>query len=163
MDAGPSDAHAADAAGSALAAIQLNDWSDFNGLEDDAAEIRRRAYEMERRADEVWRIMHKEQRRRSDEAELKARPTAEQVASQAESRRQQALEQHARERQQRALEEASVQRGDDEADATGWTPREQRELQAALRACPAKDFASAGARWQAVAAQLPGRTAKEHP
>ena len=76
-------------------------------------------------------------------------------------RMQQALEQHARERQQRALEEASVQRGDDEADATGWTPREQRELQAALRACPAKDFASAGARWQAVAAQLPGRTAKE--
>ena len=48
MDAGPSDA---DAAGSALAAIQLNDWNDFNGLEDDAAEIRRRAYEMERRAD----------------------------------------------------------------------------------------------------------------
>ena len=58
MDAGPSDA---DAAGSALAAIQLNDWNDFNGLEDDAAEIRRRAYEMERRADEQWRIMHKEQ------------------------------------------------------------------------------------------------------
>ena len=150
-DAGSSDA---------FAAIQLND---FNDLDDNEAEVRRRAYEMERRADEQWRSMHKEQRRRIEEAELKARPTAEQVASQAESRRQQAIEQQARERQQRALEESSssVHRGDDEADATGWTPREQRGLQAALRTCPAKDFASAGARWQAVAAQLPGRTAKE--
>ena len=159
------DAPAADAAATAFAAIQLND---FNELDDDEAEVRRRAYEMERRADEQWRSMHKEQRRRNEEAELKARPSAEQVASQAESRRQQALQQHARERQQRALEEessssSSVVRGDDEADASGWTPREQRGLQAALRTCPAKDFASAGgnARWQAVAAQLPGRSAKE--
>ena len=157
------DAPAADAAATAFAAIQLND---FNELDDDEAEVRRRAYEMERRADEQWRSMHKEQRRRNEEAELKARPSAEQVASQAESRRQQALEQHARERQQRVLEESSsssVARGDDEADASGWTPREQRGLQAALRTCPAKDFASAGgnARWQAVAAQLPGRSAKE--
>ena len=155
------DAPAADAA-TAFAAIQLND---FNDLDDDEADVRRRAYEMERRADEQWRSMHKEQRRRNEEAELKARPSAEQVASQAESRRQQALQQQAHERQQRALEEesssSSVVRGDDETDASGWTPREQRGLQAALRTCPAKDFASAGARWQAVAAQLPGRTAKE--
>ena len=158
------DAPAADAAATAFAAIQLND---FNELDDDEAEVRRRAYEMERRADEQWRSMHKEQRRRNEEAELKARPSAEQVASQAESRRQQALQQQAHERQQRALEEesssSSVVRGDDETDASGWTPREQRGLQAALRTCPAKDFASAGgnARWQAVAAQLPGRSAKE--
>jgi hypothetical protein len=149
-------ATAMDAADAAFAAIQLND-------DLDEAEVRRRAYEMERRADEQWRSMHTEQRRRNEEAELKARPTAEQVASQAESRRQQALEQQARERQQRALAEGSSSdhRGDDEADAAGWTLREQRGLQAALRTCPAKDFASAGARWQAVAAQLPGRTAKE--
>ena len=146
------DAPAADAA-TAFAAIQLND---FNDLDDDEADVRRRAYEMERRADEQWRSMHKEQRRRNEEAELKARPSAEQVASQAESRRQQALQQQAHERQQRALEEesssSSVVRGDDETDASGWTPREQRGLQAALRTCPAKDFASAGARWRGVAA-----------
>merc|ERR1740117_1506838 len=121
----------ADASDTAFAAIQLNDFNDL----DDEAEVRRRAYEMERRADEQWRSMHTEQRRRNEEAELKARPTAEQVASQAESRRQQALQQQARERQQRAVGEgsSSLPRGDDEADATGWTPREQRGLQAALR------------------------------
>ena len=49
----------------AFAAIQLND---FNDLDDNEAEVRRRAYEMERRADEQWRSMHKEQRRRNEEA-----------------------------------------------------------------------------------------------
>eukprot|EP00320_Phaeocystis_rex_P013860 CAMPEP_0119061444 /NCGR_PEP_ID=MMETSP1178-20130426/5226_1 /TAXON_ID=33656 /ORGANISM="unid sp, Strain CCMP2000" /LENGTH=393 /DNA_ID=CAMNT_0007042649 /DNA_START=28 /DNA_END=1209 /DNA_ORIENTATION=- len=133
-----------------LAAIQLND------LDDDNEVVRRRAEKAERRADEQWRKLEEEQRRRSEEADQKA---------QADLRRKQA-----REQQQRALDEAQAQQqqlvqvpqmGDDLADAAGWTPREQRALQDALRACPAKDFKSAGARWQAVAARLPGRTAKE--
>ena len=66
-------ATAMDAADAAFAAIQLND-------DLDEAEVRRRAYEMERRADEQWRSMHTEQRRRNEEAELKARRASEELA-----------------------------------------------------------------------------------
>ena len=52
-------------------------------------------------------------------------------------------------------------RDDDEPDATGWTLREQRLLEAALRSHPPRADVPKRERWEAIAAAVPGRNPKE--
>ena len=131
----------------------------------EAARIAALAEAEERRADQVWRELHEEQRRRTQKAE------AERAQRELEERKAAVLQQQeqaaARRREAAAAaaaaaaaEEQSKQpaRDDDAPDETGWTPREQRALEAAMRANPPS--MEKKARWEAISAAV-GRPAKE--
>ena len=115
-----------------------------------------RAAEEERRADDIWRAL-KEQQRAREEAEEEEAFKALQAAK-AERRKPPPPPQQPA----AATASSSTTRDDDEPDATGWTPLEQRALEAALRQHPASAYASdKNARWKAIAAMVPNHSAKE--
>ena len=84
-----------------------------------------RAAEEERRADDIWRAL-KEQQRAREEAEEEEAFKALQAAK-AERRKPPPPPQQPA----AATASSSTTRDDDEPDATGWTPLEQRALEAA--------------------------------
>jgi len=120
----------------------------------ESARIAQLAEEEERRADEVWRQLQEEQRRRTREAERQR------LKEEQEHRKIVEVERPAAPRQ---CETAPAEfpptiRDEDAPDSTGWTPREQRLLEVAMRANPAT--MEKRARWGAIAAAV-GRSPKE--
>ena len=165
----------------ALQAVSIDDVSDDEDAAAAAAvaaHLRERAAEEDRRADETWRQLKELQRRREEEAE--------EVAWDEQKRQQQQRRQAAQMTAAAATATAAAAcasclstRGDDEPDASGWTPREQRLLESAMRAHPAGSTSSSGGsgggggggggstgeekrqRWEAIASMVPGRSARE--
>ena len=164
----------------ALQAVAIDDVSDDEDAAAAAAvaaHLRERAAEEDRRADETWRQLKELQRRREEEAE--------EVAWDEQKRQQQQRRQAAQMTAAAATATAAAAcasclstRGDDEPDASGWTPREQRLLESAMRAHPAGSTSSSGGsgggggggggtgeekrqRWEAIASMVPGRSARE--
>ena len=160
-------------------AVSIADESDDDeaAAELEAERIRQLAAQEERRADEQWRQLMEGQRRRSEAAEEEAwkraqeereerrrqqrQPKASLIASGAQADGGGTSSSHA---------SAAPARDDDEPDAMGWTPREQRLLEAAMRANPPTSAGQSGdssieerkrRRWEAIAAAVPGRSVKE--
>jgi len=118
---------------------------------------RERAAEEERRADEKWRMLQEGQRLRNEaaeEEELRAKQAAAKLPR-VRPPPPQASSSTA------APQQHIPQRGDDEYDGAGWTPRQQRALEVAMRTHPASAFESKKERWQAIAAAVPGQDARE--
>ena len=159
------------------AAVPSDDDADADaGDQYDEEALRQRAAAEERLADEKWRQLQEEQRRREEAQEREAWRKAQEAQAALAERQQAARQRRFQEQQeQRAAAAAAAKaaasggatgqearpRGENEADAAGWTPLEQKALEAALRACPAGGFATKNERWQAIAARVPGRTAKQ--
>ena len=124
-------------------------------LDDDS--LRERAAEEESRADDQWRQLHEQQRLRNEAAEEEARlaARAKLPIRSRENGLHASTSADGEQQQQRRI------RADDEPDASGWTPREQRDLEAALRANPASSFANKTERWQAISAMVPGHSARQ--
>ena len=122
----------------------------------DELALQRRAEEEERRADAQWRELQLAAQRRNEEAEEAA--LAEKMAARSNSVRPRP---YALAPCTSCAPSSSRQRDDDEPDGAGWTPREQRALEAALRANPAANHTTKNERWQAIAAQVPNHSAKE--
>ena len=102
------------------------------------------------RADEEWRQLLQQQARREEEAEEEA--LRERLARRGTTRAPVP-----------APAPATVKsvRHDDEPDGQGWTPLEQRALEAAMRAHPACAGVAPADRWRGIAALVPGRSARE--
>ena len=110
--------------------------------------------EEERKADEQWRELQEGQRRRNEAAEEEAWNARRAAGITPRPRPHEASSSS-------ATEPANTLRGDDEPDAAGWTPRQQRALEAAMRAHPASAHAGKTERWMAIAAAVPGHDARE--
>lgn len=125
----------------------------------DEAVLRARAAEEERAADDRWRALQAEQRRREEAAEEEAWKAIQAAKmSRAAAPRHTAPVLSETETQQQPQ---PPQRADDEPDAAGWTPRQQRALEAALRAHPAGAHTDKNERWRAIADMVPQHTARE--
>lgn len=131
----------------------------------EAARIAALAEEEERRADAAWRELQELQRRRTQEA---AAEREREERDERAAKQQQLLQEAAARRCHEAavaaaaaaaaVAAAAAARDDDAPDETGWTPRQQRALETAMRANPLT--MEKKARWDAIAAAV-GRSAKE--
>ena len=117
------------------------------------------ADEEERRADAAWRELHEMQARRCAAAEEERQQTeGADIARRQAQRRRAAAEEEQAPSSGRGTQQQ--RRADDEPDESGWTPREQRALEAALRAHPKTAATAARDRWQAIAAAVATKTPK---
>ena len=131
----------------------------------EAAQLKERAEEEERRADAVWRELQEEQRRRTLKAE-------EERWQEEQAQREAAERARYRERQQVAsaaaaaaatavvaTPPATLSRDEHEPDGMGWTLLEQRALEAAMRTYPTS--MERKSRWAAISAAVGAKTPKE--
>ena len=131
----------------------------------EAARIAALAEEEERRADAAWRELQELQRRRTQEAAAeREREERDERAAKHQLQLQEAAARRCQEAAvtaaaaAAAVAAAAAARDDDAPDETGWTPRQQRALETAMRANP--QTMEKKARWDAIAAAV-GRSAKE--
>lgn len=155
-----------------VAAVSIvDDEAAAEEAELEAERLRQRAAEEDRRADEQWRKMKEVQRLREEEAEEAAWRRAQAAkearrssrgASSSSNGGGSSSNQHTA---PSAASAAAPLRDDDEPDAMGWSPKEQRLLEEAMRAHPpARGGGNAEEkrlRWEAIAAAVPGRTVKD--
>ena len=155
-----------------------DDETEAAAAELEAERLRQLAAQEERRADEQWRQLMEVQRLREEAAEEAAWKRAQEERE--ERRRQQRLPKVSvaaggtqagagSSTAATSHTSAAAARDDDEPDAMGWTPREQRLLEAAMRANPQSTGPSGASsaeeqkrrRWEAIASAVPGRSVKE--